>query len=204
MATDEERAERMTHDELVERALQWLASRRCAPIFNNCASCSEIPDAIGWSSSYKHRGSLVIECKASRSDFYADKKKRFRWKQPESETMLNWGRLSQKEAARMGLEREEVPVMGTYRYYLCAPGVITEEMLKEHADCHGLLYAEPRRIRVIKEAPRRENVNYEAEIRYLRFCIINSKRPYEKPGNYIVNSLDKCEGVKKRKKAKRG
>jgi len=80
----------MSHAELVERAMNWLASRRCAPIFNNCASCAEIPDAIGWSSSYKHRGSLVIECKASRSDFYADKKKRFRWKAPDSETLINW------------------------------------------------------------------------------------------------------------------
>lgn len=171
----------MTHAELVERAMRWLAAKRCAPIFNNCASCSEIPDAIGWSSSYKHRGSLVIECKASRSDFYADKKKRLRWKHPDESISLAWGRLPEKEAIAMGLEREEVPVMGNYRYYLCAPGIITEQMLADNASCHGLLYAEPNRIKIVREAPRREKFNHEAEIRYLRFCIINRKKPFGAP-----------------------
>lgn len=179
----------MSHGELVERALDWLASRRCAPIFNNCASCAEIPDAIGWSSSYKHHGSLVIECKASRSDFYADKKKRFIWKHPEHGYQYPPSRLPQKEAEEMGLVPEEIPMMGNYRYYLCAPGIITPEMLAEHAPCHGLLYVGPRRIKIVTEAPRRENANYPAEIRYLRFCIINSKKPFGQPENQEMELL---------------
>lgn len=168
----------MTHSELVERAMRWLSGQRCNPVFSNCASCSEIPDAIGWSSSYKHRGSLVIECKASRGDFYADKKKRFIWRDPIGGS-FRFTRFTAKQAAESGLVAEEIPRMGTYRYYLCRPGIITEEMLQDHASCHGLLYADNGRVKIIIPAPRRENVNHEAEIRYLRFCIINRKKPYE-------------------------
>lgn len=124
----------------------------------------------------------MIECKASRSDFYADKKKRFHWIQQEHigqyRNEYRFARFSAKEAEQMGLVSEEIPRMGNYRYYLCEPGVITEELVQEHASCHGLLHIEGRRIKIVREAMRRENVNYEAEIRYLRFCIINHKNPF--------------------------
>lgn len=164
-----------THDELVERALRWLRSRRCAPIFHRCASCSEIPDAIGWSGSYKHHGSIVIECKASRADFYADKKKRFRWKHPKWGFSYRAGRLSRKEAEKEGWLADPIPLMGNYRFYLCAPGTITLELLAEHAPDHGLLIIEGRRIAIAKMAPRIGSPNYEAEVRFLRFAIINRK-----------------------------
>jgi hypothetical protein len=65
-----------THQQLCDRALRWLSgTRRCEPVFAGIASCSEVPDAIGWSSCYAHEGSTVIECKISRSDFYAERKK---------------------------------------------------------------------------------------------------------------------------------
>lgn len=44
-------------------------------MFHKCASCSEIPDAIGWSSRWKWTGSQVIECKTSWADFVRDRRK---------------------------------------------------------------------------------------------------------------------------------
>lgn len=67
----------MTHNELCEIARRWLkGSRQCYPVYSDCASCNEIPDAIGWSSSWRWEGSHVVECKTSKSDFYRDKRKR--------------------------------------------------------------------------------------------------------------------------------
>lgn len=64
----------MTHNELVEIAHKWLL-RRCGFAFKELAAqYSEIPDAIGFRSNY----SILIECKTSRSDFFADQKKIFR------------------------------------------------------------------------------------------------------------------------------
>jgi hypothetical protein len=169
----------MTHSELCDRALRWLrGTRHCQPVFNNVASCSEIPDAIGWSSSYKHRGSTVVECKSSRSDFYADKKKRIAWRDPRFNFLYSGRRMSQEQATAGGYTKEEYSLMGDYRFYLCLPGVVVPEMLGEHAPNHGLLWLEGSRVRIVHDAPRREDVNYPAEIRYLRFAIINRKRLY--------------------------
>lgn len=63
------------HDRLVQVARRWLSGTAgCRFVLTEmrAASVYEQPDAIGW----KGRGeSLMIECKASRSDFLADKKK---------------------------------------------------------------------------------------------------------------------------------
>ncbi len=76
----------MNHAELIEAARLWLTKpRRRRTTGNRGASsvivvtdltteAAETPDAIGWQSS----NSTLIECKASRSDFLADKKKHFR------------------------------------------------------------------------------------------------------------------------------
>ena len=68
----------MTHPKLVEKAVAWLRRYGCSVVLSeqSCAS-GETPDAIGWK-----RGchSVVVECKASRSDFLADKDKPFRVK----------------------------------------------------------------------------------------------------------------------------
>ena len=65
----------MTHDELVARAVRWLRnSRRCPIVFAEARSgfVSEAPDAIGWTA----RGvSILVECKATVSDFYSDRGK---------------------------------------------------------------------------------------------------------------------------------
>lgn len=166
----------MTHEQLCERARSWLArSMRCNPVFSKNASCSEIPDAIGWSSL---RGSIVVECKTSVSDFYADKHKYEGWKDHERNCIHTGGRWRSEQAKRFGWELVELPRMGDYRYFMCPPDVIAEELVEKHAKDHGLLYAKGRIVRVVRQALKRDNPHKDAEIRYLRFCIINRKIPY--------------------------
>jgi hypothetical protein len=109
-----------THAQLVGRAGEWLrGTARCPIVFTEIVSMnSETPDAIGWRNSA--RESLLVECKASRSDFLADKRKGFR------------------RDAEFG--------MGLFRYYLCPPGVIRVEDLPPH---WGLLYCHPQKVEVI-------------------------------------------------------
>lgn len=68
--------ETVSHDELVEVAKRWLAkSVGCGVVVTEMTSAtSETPDAIGWHG----KTSILIECKTSRADFHADKKKPFR------------------------------------------------------------------------------------------------------------------------------
>jgi len=92
-----------THDDLVKIAERWLlGSKGCGFAFAELMTQSntgEIPDALGW----KGNKSILVECKTSRSDFLADKKKPFR-------AMPELG-------------------IGAYRYYLCPEGVITPDDL---------------------------------------------------------------------------
>jgi len=114
------RKEPRLHDQLVERAGRWLkGTAGCSVVLEelvaNTAS-GETPDAVGWRSDF----SILIECKATRGDFLADKKKRFR-QDPERG-------------------------IGSFRFYLCPPGLIKPEELPEG---WGLLYAEERIIRKV-------------------------------------------------------
>jgi hypothetical protein len=155
---------------------------RCNPVFDNVASCAEVPDAIGWSSKYNVRGSVVVECKASRTDFYRDKTKVVRWRWPESmhDQVYDGSRvrkMSRKQAEVRGLIETKLPRMGVYRFYLCERGIITPEMVAGHAPDHGLLIVTGRQIRVARAAPRRADgdVDLMSEVRLLRFAIINQK-----------------------------
>lgn len=169
----------MNHEDLCERARRWLAgNRRCEPVFSNIASCAEIPDAIGWSSSYKHRGSIVVEAKCSVSDFHADRKKYIAWKDPEFNFTYPGSRVSQKEATERGYALIPLAAMGDYRFFICEDGVISLDLVEKHRPDHGLLYVRGRKTVVVREAPRRELVDKDGEIRYLRFAIINGKEPY--------------------------
>ena len=93
----------MTHGELVLRAERWLYNIvGCGVVFRElCCAESEQPDAIGW----KWGESFLVECKASRSDFLADKKKIFR--------------------------RYPYQGMGNHRFYMCPPGIIKPEEVPE-------------------------------------------------------------------------
>ncbi len=67
---------KISHKELVQRAFSYLKyTLDCSVVFKErVASASENPDAIGFKSSF----SFLIECKSSRADFFADRKKWFR------------------------------------------------------------------------------------------------------------------------------
>lgn len=94
----------MKHAELVKIAEKWLmGTKKCSFAFTElvCLATSEIPDAIGFQSGQ----SFLVECKTSRADFLADRKKVFR-RNP-------W----------MG--------MGDFRYFICPAGIIKPEELPE-------------------------------------------------------------------------
>lgn len=93
------------HDDLCCMAVRWLRNTgRCnfavrEPTIH-VSGVSETPDAIGFNS---YGQSILIECKASRSDFLADKRKWFR------------------RTPALGL--------GQYRYYFAPKGVIAADDL---------------------------------------------------------------------------
>ena len=67
----------ITHKALTELAKFWLKSaKQCNPVFSEQGSQNfpEMPDAIG----FKSDSCIVVECKTSKSDLYADRKKPFR------------------------------------------------------------------------------------------------------------------------------
>lgn len=90
----------VTHSELVEFAALYLR-RSCNIVITEMASGAvEEPDAIGFNSS----NSILVECKASRSDFLSDKRKPY---------------------------RHGESGMGTQRYYCCPRGLIKRDELPE-------------------------------------------------------------------------
>lgn len=120
----------MTHNELCARAVKWLkGSKGCSVSISEMMACTpwgEIPDAIGFRSNY----SVLVECKTSRADFLTDKKKLFR------------------ERPNRG--------MGTYRFYMCPPGLIQIDDLPEK---WGLLYVHAKRIQHV-HGPLKSNIDY--------------------------------------------
>ena len=115
----------MTHDDLVFRAERWLKSLGCGVVFRDefrpYTFNGEFPDAIGWRDGL----SFLVECKTSRADFLADKKKRFR-KDPS-----------------LG--------MGDWRFFMCEPDVIKVDDLPEG---WGLLYVLPKQIKKVYGVPK--------------------------------------------------
>ncbi|MCC4613638.1 hypothetical protein LL963_16325 [Xanthomonas campestris pv. esculenti] len=111
----------MTHAELVKTAGRWLrGTAGCSVVLEElCAATrnGENPDAIGW-----YCGStLLIECKASRSDFLADRKKHFRIC-PENG-------------------------MGMYRYFMAPRGLLRADEMPER---WGLLEVSGQRVFVVR------------------------------------------------------
>lgn len=113
-----------THDELVLRAERWLKQIGCGVVFRELVTSTysgEQPDAIGWRSTV----SVLIECKANRADFLADKKKPFR-RRPEDG-------------------------MGDWRIYMCPPEVIQPEDLPNG---WGLLWVCGRTVKRVHGIPK--------------------------------------------------
>jgi hypothetical protein len=91
----------VTHAKLVSLAVQWLRRYRCGVVLSEQACVSgEMPDAIGWKDACH---SVLVESKASRADFLADRDKSFR-------------------------RKPEIGV-GSERYYLAPRGLIRVEEL---------------------------------------------------------------------------
>lgn len=114
-----------SHRQLVIRSVRWLKNRhRCGvAITEGWRYAGERPDAIGWKLAVGKAQSILVECKASRGDFLADRKKQFR-KRPE-----------------LG--------MGNWRYYVVNEGVATAVDLPEG---WGLAVVKKKQIRIVKTA----------------------------------------------------
>lgn len=93
----------MNHSELVSRAVKWLRnSLHCRVVLSELVAYTrsgETPDAIGW----VHNKAILVECKTSRADFYAERKKRAR--------------------------NKHMPALGVWRFYLTIPSIIKPEQL---------------------------------------------------------------------------
>ena len=131
----------ISHAQLVNRGFAYLkAYHACSVVFKERkASVSEEPDVMG----FKGRFSTLIECKSSRSDFAADRKKFFR-QRPERG-------------------------MGYNRYIMAPVGLLTPSEMPEG---WGLLEVYDkergfRRIRLSKESVGFSERNEGAEISYL-------------------------------------
>ena len=112
----------MDHKELVQRANKWLKNtRKCGVILIEWyGGPRETPDAIGW---VKGRDSILIECKATITDFKADSKKYFR------------------KRAGYGMGRE--------RYYMTPPNLIDIDDLPKG---WGLLEVHDNKVSVKKKS----------------------------------------------------
>ena len=89
----------MTHDQLIQAGINWFKNDLKSRVVLSEAKGfgGEIPDVIAWKSGF----SFLIECKTSRADFLADKKKICRMHQG----------------------------VGHYRLFLCPTGMIKPEEL---------------------------------------------------------------------------
>ncbi len=115
--------------------VRWL-SRRCSVVFYEFATAAdENPDVIGWATG---SGSVLIECKLSRSDFLRDAAK------------------SARKNSRAG--------MGHRRYYLCPPDLI---QVKDLPPKWGLLWAAKGQVTVKREARGYPDRNLAAEVQFL-------------------------------------
>lgn len=124
----------MTHADLVKVAARWLRSVGCSAVFTELCAADEIPDAIGW----KHgTHSLVVECKVSKSDFYADKQKPFR-KNPDRG-------------------------MGYRRFYLVPKGLLKAEDVGDW----GLLETVGKKVSMVKTSQAFMTRNFKDEMRIL-------------------------------------
>lgn len=127
----------MTHEQLVARAVAWLRNaRRCrVVVWERNTNCWEQPDALGWNA---QGDSTLVECKASRADFFRDAAKPFR-KNP-----------------TLGV--------GSYRFYMVASGLVAPN---EVPDGWGLLECHGRAVRVAKAAAHHPVRAMLTEVKYL-------------------------------------
>lgn len=132
--------DKLTHKQAVRRIGNWLKNTKACPVvISELATANhETPDVIAF---HGAGGSILVECKVSRSDFLADRNKSFR-RDPESG-------------------------MGDVRYFATPPGVIrTEDDLEDW----GLLEIHERCVKVARE-PQHQAANKRAEVKLLMSSI---------------------------------
>jgi len=140
----------VSHADLVDRARRWLRystvidprhldgtkplyKQRCGVVATELVTAeSETADAIGWMQG--GRVSVLIECKVSRADFFADRKKPF----------------------RIHPERG----VGRFRFYMTPCGLVTVDELP---DRWGLLEVSGRSVRVLRIGDQFRERNQRAE-----------------------------------------
>ena len=132
----------MTHQEIVAVAMKIVKRRQdglgaklaFAELVTECSS-RETPDVMGFAGNQ----TILIECKASRSDFLRDAHKLAR--------------------------RTPEQGMGRYRWYLCPWGIITPEDIPEK---WGLIWhVQKSKIEIIKQAEwQNSNANSERDFLY--------------------------------------
>jgi hypothetical protein len=115
--------------------VRWLGRQCSVMLYEFATAADENPDVIGWAS---EAGSVLIECKLSRSDFLRDEKKNVR--------------------------RNPRTGMGQRRYYLCPTDVIE---VKDLPTKWGLLWATKGEVIVMREARGYPERNLLAEVRFL-------------------------------------
>jgi hypothetical protein len=126
---------KMQHSTLVAMGVRWL-SRQCSVVlYEFAAEADENPDVIGWAPG---AGSVLIECKLTRSDFL-------------------------KNAAKPA-RRNPRTGMGQRRYYLCPQELI---QVKDLPAKWGLLWATKGQVIVKREARGHPERNLAAEVRFL-------------------------------------
>lgn len=130
----------MTHNDLVKKARLWLDnSMECTVVLSELTTINpETPDGLGFKSVGGE--SILVECKATRADFIADKKKFFR--------------------------RNEWAGMGDRRFFMVPKNLISP---LEVPDPWGLVevYPDSKIAKITKEAIRVEESNKTAEVTML-------------------------------------
>lgn len=121
------------HSDLVGQAAKWLR-KKCAVVLTEMATTGEEPDAIGWQGHH----STLVECKASRTDFVADRQKSFRC-----------------DATRG---------IGNARYFLAPTGLINADELPP---MWGLLEYDGEKVRCAQKSEHFEDANHRHEITLL-------------------------------------
>lgn len=125
----------MRHSTLVAMGVRWLGRQCSVVLYEFATEAEENPDVIGWAHG---AGSVLIECKLSRSDFLRDATK------------------TARRNPRAG--------MGHRRYYLCPRDLIEVQDLPPK---WGLLWATKGQVTVKHEACGHPERNLTAEVRFL-------------------------------------
>lgn len=165
------------HYVLVSAAIRWLrGTRKCPVVFSEHVTRLNLtPDAIGWYWDW----SILVECKASRSDFFADRKK--------------------------PIHADPDGYPGQERWYLTPPGLVKLEELPPGwglAELHGWNWEDlkPGRVRAISPIPRwDEQVFNDRRSRAELPLLLSAVRRHQDPEIRWLDKEARFESVNRRR-----